>query len=155
MSFFDLEAKTLRGAVQPLSDYKGKVALVVNVASECGFTPQYEGLERLYEAYRDRGLVVLGFPCNQFGAQEPGGAEQIEQFCTVKFGVTFPLFEKVDVKGPRQSPVYAFLTQGHGDPKWNFHKYLVGKDGRVLQAFPSQAEPEGPEVKAAIEAALA
>ena len=155
MSFFDLKAKSLRGAEVPLSDYKGKVALVVNVASECGFTPQYEGLERLHEAYRDRGLVVLGFPCNQFGGQEPGGAEQIEQFCTLKFGVKFPLFEKVDVKGAQQSPVYAFLSAGHGEPKWNFHKYLVGKDGRVLAAYPSQVEPEASALKTAIEAALA
>ena len=155
MSFFDLKAETLRGAEAALSDYKGKVALVVNVASECGFTPQYEGLERLHEAYRDRGLVVLGFPCNQFGGQEPGGAEQIEQFCTVKFGVKFPLFAKVDVKGPQQSPVYAFLAEGHGEPKWNFHKYLVGRDGRVIGAFSSAVEPEGAELKAAIEAALA
>jgi glutathione peroxidase len=155
MSFFDLNAKSLRGAEVPLSDYKGKVALVVNVASECGFTPQYEGLERLHEAYRERGLVVLGFPCNQFGGQEPGGAEQIEQFCTLKFGVKFPLFEKVDVKGDRQSPVYAFLSARHGEPKWNFHKYLVGKDGRVLAAYPSQVEPEASELKTAIEAALA
>jgi glutathione peroxidase len=155
MSFFDLNAKTLRGADAPLSEYKGKVALVVNVASECGFTPQYEGLERLHEAYGDRGLAVLGFPCNQFGGHEPGGAEQIERFCAVKFGVKFPLFEKVDVKGPGQSPVYAFLAEGHGEPKWNFHKYLVGKDGRVLGAFPSQVEPESAELKAAIEAALA
>lgn len=155
MSFFDLKAKTLRGADAAFADYKGKVALVVNVASECGFTPQYEGLERLHEAYGDRGLVVLGFPCNQFGGQEPGGAEQIEQFCTVKFGVKFPLFDKVEVKGPHQSPVYAFLTKDHGEPKWNFHKYLVGRDGRVLGAFPSQVEPEGAELKAALEAALA
>ncbi len=155
MSFFDLNAKTLRGAEQPLSAYMGKVVLVVNVASECGFTPQYEGLERLHEAYQQRGLVVMGFPCNQFGGQEPGAPEQIEQFCTVKFGVKFPLFEKVDVKGPQQSPIYAFLAQEHGEPKWNFHKYLVGKDGRVIQAFPSQVEPEGPELKAAIDAALA
>jgi glutathione peroxidase len=155
MSFFDLSAKTLRGAEQPFSEFKGKAALVVNVASECGYTPQYDGLERLHEAYKDKGLVVMGFPCNQFGAQEPGGAEQIEQFCTVKFGVKFPLFEKVDVKGAGQSPVYAFLAQAHGEPKWNFHKYLVGRDGRVLQAFSSQVEPEGAELKAAIEAALA
>ena len=155
MSFFDLKAKTLRGVEQPLSDYEGKVALVVNVASECGFTPQYEGLERLHASYKDRGLVVLGFPCNQFGGQEPGAAAQIEQFCTVKFGVKFPLFEKVEVKGPGQSPVYAFLTSAHGEPKWNFHKYLVGRDGRVIQAFTSQVEPEGAELKAAIEAALA
>ena len=155
MSFFDLNAKTLRGADQPFADFKGKAALVVNVASECGYTPQYEGLERLHEAYKARGLVVLGFPCNQFGAQEPGGAEQIETFCRTKFSIQFPMFAKVDVKGAQQSPVYAFLAAEHGEPKWNFHKYLVGKDGRVLAAFGSAVEPEGAELKAAIEAALA
>ena len=155
MSFFDLKAATLKGEEVALERYKGKVVLVVNVASECGFTPQYDGLERLHEAYRDRGLVVLGFPCNQFGGQEPGGPEQIESFCRTKFGVKFPLFAKMDVKGADQSPVYAFLSKNHGEPKWNFHKYLVGKEGQVVAAFPSKVEPESEELKAAIEAALA
>ena len=155
MRFFDLKAATLKGEEVALERYKGKVVLVVNVASECGFTPQYDGLERLHEAYRDRGLVVLGFPCNQFGGQEPGGPEQIESFCRTKFGVKFPLFAKVDVKGPGQSPVYAFLAKDHGEPKWNFHKYLVGKEGQVVAAFPSKVEPESEELKTAIEAALA
>ena len=155
MSFYDLKATTLRGAEQSFGDFRGKALLVVNVASECGYTPQYEGLERLHEAYKDRGLLVLGFPCNQFGAQEPGGADQIESFCRTKFGIQFPMFAKVDVKGAQQSPVYAFLSAGHGEPKWNFHKYLVGKDGQVREAFGSAVEPEGEALKGAIEAALA
>jgi len=155
MSFFDLSATTLRGEPQPFSAYAGKAVLVVNVASECGYTPQYEGLERLQEAYADRGLLVMGFPCNQFGAQEPGTSEEIERFCSVKFGVTFPLFAKVEVKGPGQSPIYAFLAEGREVPQWNFHKYLVGRDGCVIASFPSSVEPEGPELKAALEAALA
>ncbi|HJW09482.1 MAG TPA: glutathione peroxidase, partial [Holophagaceae bacterium] len=120
MSFFDLSAPTLKGQAQAFSVYKGKVVLAVNVASECGYTPQYEGLEKLHERFKDKGLVVLGFPCNQFGGQEPGSATQIETFCSTKFGVKFPLMEKVEVKGPGQSPVYAFLTAKHGEPKWNF-----------------------------------
>ena len=154
MSFFDLSANTLKGQPQAFSAYRGKVVLAVNVASECGYTPQYDGLEKLYERFKDRGLVVLGFPCNQFGGQEPGSAAQIEQFCSVKFGVKFPLFEKMEVKGAGKSPVYAFLTEKHGEPKWNFHKYLVGKDGHVIQAFGSAVEPESQELVAAIEAAL-
>lgn len=155
MTFFDLTTKTLRGADAPLAAYEGQVLLVVNVASECGFTPQYEGLERLHEAYKHRGFSVLGFPCNQFGEQEPGEANEIEQFCTTKFGVRFPLCEKVDVKGIHQSPVYAFLAQEHGEPKWNFHKYLVSREGRVIAAYPSKVEPESAELREALEAALA
>ena len=154
-TFFDLNAQTLRGADQPFAEFKGKAALVVNVASECGYTPQYDGLERLHEAYKDKGLLVLGFPCNQFGAQEPGNADQIESFCRTQFGVKFPMFAKVEVKGAGQSPVYAFLAEGHGEPKWNFHKYLVGRDGSVVAAYGSAVEPESAELKAAIEAALA
>ncbi len=154
MSFFELSANRLGGKAEALSTYQGKVVLVVNVASECGFTPQYAGLERLYEAIKGRGFEILGFPCNQFGGQEPGSAEAIQGFCQKNYGVTFPLFEKVEVKGAGKSPVYAFLTADLGEPKWNFHKYLVGKDGQVLAAFPSSVEPEGPELKAALEAAL-
>lgn len=154
MSFHELTAPRLDGMAQPLSAYKGKVVLVVNVASECGYTPQYAGLERLYRAMKGRGVEILGFPCNQFGGQEPGGAEQIQAFCQKNYGVTFPLFAKVEVKGAGKAPIFAFLTAAHGEPKWNFHKYLVGKDGRVIQAFPSSVEPEGPELKAALEAAL-
>jgi glutathione peroxidase len=154
-SLYDLSANTLEGEPQPLSLYKGKVALVVNVASECGFTPQYQGLEKLYEDYKDKGLVLLGFPSNDFGGQEPGDSKQIRAFCSSKFHVTFPMFEKVSTKGPGQSPVYAFLADKNGAPKWNFHKYVVGKDGHVAAAFPSAIEPDSPALRKAIDAALA
>lgn len=154
MSLHQFTVNTLDGHPKSLSAYKGKVALVVNVASECGFTPQYEGLQKLSTDYKDKGLVVLAFPCNQFGGQEPGTPEQIQQFCSTKFHVTFPMFEKLDVKGPHQAPLYAFLTAKHGEPKWNFSKYLVGKDGQVVAAFPSQTTPEASELRMAIDAAL-
>ncbi len=155
MSLWDLTVNTLSGKPQPLALYRGKVALVVNTASECGFTPQYAGLEKLWEEYRDKGLVVLGFPSNEFGGQEPGSPQQIAQFCQKNYGVTFPMFEKVSTKGASQSPVYKLLTEKHGAPKWNFHKYLVGKDGQVKQAFASSVAPEAKELRAAIDAALA
>jgi glutathione peroxidase len=155
MSFFDLSTHTLDGTLQPLSAYRGKVLLVVNTASECGFTPQYGGLEKLHEQYAAKGFAVLGFPSNDFGEQEPGSADQIRTFCSTNYGVTFPLFEKVKTKGPGQSPVYAFLTKAHGEPRWNFHKYLVGKDGQVVAAFPSKVTPESPELRTAIDQALA
>jgi glutathione peroxidase len=155
MSFYDLSVKTLEGEPASLSSYKGKVALVVNVASACGYTPQYEGLEKLYEAYKGKGLVVLGFPSNDFGAQEPGSAAEIRDFCSTRFHVTFPMFEKVATKGAEQSPVYALLAAKDGGPKWNFHKYLVGKDGSVVAGFPSKVAPESEELKKAIDAALA
>jgi glutathione peroxidase len=155
MSFHDLTANTLDGKSKSLSEYKGKVVLVVNVASECGFTPQYAGLEKLYEAYKAKGLVVAGFPSNEFGKQEPGTSEQIAEFCSTKFGVQFPMFEKLETKGAGQSPVYKFLTASHDAPKWNFHKYLVGKNGEVKQAFTSNVAPESKELHEAIEAALA
>ncbi len=155
-SLYDLSVRSLEGETQPLSAYKGKVSLVVNVASECGYTPQYEGLEKLYEAYKDKGLVLLGFPSNDFGGQEPGDSKQIRAFCSSKFHVTFPMFEKVKTKGGAdQSPVYAFLAAGHGEPKWNFHKYVVGKDGKVVAAFESAVTPDSPALKAAIDGALA
>jgi glutathione peroxidase len=154
MSLWDLTVNTLLGKPQPLALYRGKVALVVNTASECGFTPQYAGLEKLYESYRDRGLVVLGFPSNDFGAQEPGTAQQIQSFCHKNYGVTFPMFEKVSTKGGGKSPVYELLTEKLGEPKWNFHKYLVGKDGQVKKAFPSNVAPDSPELRTAIDAAL-
>jgi glutathione peroxidase len=155
MSFFDLGTHTLDGKSQPLSAYRGKVLLVVNTASECGFTPQYGGLEKLHEQYAAKGFAVLGFPSNDFGEQEPGSADQIQAFCSTNYGVTFPLFEKVKTKGPEQSPVYAFLTKAHGEPRWNFHKYLVGKDGQVVAAFSSKVTPESPELRTAIDQALA
>ena len=154
MSFFEMTVNTLNGKPQPLATYKDKVVLAVNVASECGYTPQYEGLQKLYSDYKDRGLVVLGFPCNQFGGQEPGSAEQIQTFCSTKFHVDFPLFEKLEVKGANQAPIYTFLSAKHGEPAWNFHKYLVGKDGQVIAAFKSGVTPESTELRGAIEAAL-
>jgi glutathione peroxidase len=155
MSFFDLTTHTLDGKPQALSAYRGKVLLVVNTASECGFTPQYAGLEKLHEQYASRGFEVLGFPSNDFGGQEPGTPAEIERFCSTSYRVTFPLFEKVKTKGPDRSPVYSFLTKEHGEPRWNFHKYLVGKDGRVVAAFPSKLAPESPELRTAIDQALA
>ena len=142
-----------------LGTYKGKVLLVVNVASKCGFTKQYAGLEALYEKYKDKGFVVLGFPCNQFGAQEPGTNEEIKQFCSTKFSVTFPLFDKIEVNGPNRHPLYAALagkdSPFSGDIKWNFTKFLIDRDGKILKRFESKAAPDSPEVIAAIEAALA
>ncbi len=154
MSLYEITLPTLDGKSQSLADYRGKAVLAVNVASECGYTPQYAGLQKLYTDYKDRGLVILGFPCNQFGAQEPGGAAQIQSFCQKNYGVTFPLFEKLEVKGPRKAPVYQFLTARNGEPAWNFHKYLVGKDGQVIQDFPSKVAPDSAELRAALEAAL-
>lgn len=154
-SLWDLSAKAIDGAETPLSTYKGKVALVVNVASECGYTPQYAGLEKLYEKYKDRGFFVLGFPSNEFGGQEPGTNGEIATFCRSKYGVAFPMFSKVETKGPNASPVYKLVTAGHGEPKWNFHKYLVGKDGKVRGAWPSAVTPEDAKLAQAIEAALA
>jgi glutathione peroxidase len=154
-SFYDFTVNTLDGNPKRMADYKGKVLLVVNTASECGYTPQYAGLETLYEKYRDRGVVVLGFPSNDFGGQEPGTAEEIRTFCRTKFDVQFPMFEKLHTKGDDQAPVYRFLAAKHGEPKWNFHKYVVGKDGQVHAAFGSKVTPESPELAAAVEAALA
>lgn len=154
MSLHEITLNRLDGKPQSLAAYKGAVVLAVNVASECGYTPQYAGLQKLYAEYKDRGLVVLGFPCNQFGHQEPGSAAQIQAFCQTNYGVTFPLFEKLEVKGAGKAPLYQFLTAKHGEPAWNFHKYLVGKDGQVIQAFPSKVAPDSPELRAALEAAL-
>jgi glutathione peroxidase len=153
MSLHEITVNTLDGKPQPLSAYKGKVLLVVNTASECGFTPQYAGLEKLYEEWKGRGLEILGFPSNDFGAQEPGTAAQIHTFCTKNYGVTFPMFEKVTTKGPDASPVYKLLGAVDA-PKWNFHKYVVGKDGRLRKSFPSKVAPEAKELRDALEAAL-
>jgi glutathione peroxidase len=155
MSLHDLTVETIDRKPQPLSAYKGQVLLVVNTASECGSTPQYAGLEKLWREYQGRGLAVLGFPSNDFGAQEPGTEAEIKSFCSTNYQVTFPLFAKVGTKGPGKSAVYDFLTAKHGDPTWNFHKYLVGKDGEVIRAFTNQVEPEDPALRAAIDAALA
>jgi glutathione peroxidase len=154
MSLHDLTATTIDLQPQPLSAYKGKVALVVNTASECGYTPQYAGLEQLSREYAARGLVVLGFPSNDFGGQEPGTEAEIKSFCSLRYKVTFPMFSKVVTKGPDQSPIYQFLTAKHEPPKWNFHKYLVGKDGEVLRSFGHRVAPEDRDLRAAIEAAL-
>ena len=139
--------------------YQGKVLLIVNVASKCGFTPQYTGLEAVYEKYKDKGLVVLGFPCNQFGSQEPGTNEEIKQFCSTKYNVTFPLFDKIDVNGPNRAPLYVLLAGTDspfpGDIKWNFTKFLIGRDGRILNRFDSKVKPDSPEMISAIETALA
>lgn len=145
-SLADFSATALSGERVDLARYAGQVALVVNTASECGFTRQYEGLEELWRTYRDGGLVVLGFPCNQFGGQEPGAEEEIAQFCTARFGVSFPLFAKVDVNGPGAHPLWAWLTSGPdgvpaGDVEWNFTKFLLGADGRVVGRYPSRTEP--------------
>ena len=142
-----------------LGAYQGKVRLVVNVASKCGYTKQYAGLEAIYEQYKDQGLVVLGFPCNQFGGQEPGTNEEIKQFCSLKFKITFPLFDKIEVNGAQRHSLYAALAGKEspfpGDIKWNFTKFLIGRDGKILHRFESSAAPESAEVIAAIEVALA
>jgi glutathione peroxidase len=154
-SFYSLKTKTLQGQPADLAQYKGKVTLVVNVASQCGFTPQYAGLEKLHEELKTRGFSVLGFPSNDFGAQEPGSAQEIETFCRKNYGVTFPMFEKVVTKsGPTQSPIYTFLGQGGSLPAWNFSKYLIGKDGKVIAFFPSKVEPQSKELHEKIEDAL-
>jgi glutathione peroxidase len=154
MSLHDISATTIDGETQSLADYKGKVVLVVNTASECGSTPQYAGLEGLWRHYRDRGLVVLGFPSNDFGAQEPGTEAEIKAFCTTKFHVSFPMFAKVKVLGDGQSPVFRFLSADYGEPKWNFYKYLIDRDGRVIKTFSNAVAPEDQALRAAVEAAL-
>jgi glutathione peroxidase len=155
-SFYALKTTTLQGQPADLSQYSGKVALVVNVASQCGFTPQYTGLQKLYDELKGRGFVVLGFPSNDFGGQEPGSPEEIAGFCKKNYGVSFPLFSKlVTKKGKDQSPVYAYLGQSGSLPSWNFGKYLVGKDGHVVEYFPSKVAPEASELREAIEKALA
>ena len=158
-SLYDIPLKDINGKDASLKDYKGKVLLIVNVASKCGHTPQYAGLEALYQKNKDKGLVVLGFPCNQFGGQEPGTNAEIKKFCTANYRVTFPLFDKIDVNGAQRHPLYAALA-GKGSPfpgniKWNFGKFLVGRDGKILKRFGAGDEPDSPEVIAAIEAALA
>ena len=155
-SFYALKTTTLQGQPADLSQYAGKVALIVNVASQCGFTPQDAGLQKLFDELKDRGFVVLGFPSNDFGGQEPGSPEEIAAFCTKNYGVSFPIFSKLVTKaGPDQSPIYGYLGQSGSLPAWNFGKYLLGKDGKVVKYFPSKVAPESPELREAIEAALA
>jgi glutathione peroxidase len=154
-SLYSIQTTTLAGKPADLKQYAGKVSLVVNVASECGFTPQYKGLQELHDELQARGFTVLGFPSNEFGGQEPGSAEQIQSFCQRNYGVSFPMFTKSVTKpGAEQSPVYAFLTRGGDVPKWNFGKFLVGKDGKLVAFFPSKVAPESKELREAIEAAL-
>ncbi|HEX9206247.1 MAG TPA: glutathione peroxidase [Candidatus Deferrimicrobiaceae bacterium] len=155
-SFYDLKIPSLEGDIVDLASYRGKVTLVVNVASQCGYTPQYTGLEKLHRELSGKGFSVLGFPSNDFGGQEPGTAKEIRKFCSVNYDVTFPVFEKVVTrKGASQSPAFAFLGRSGKLPGWNFSKYVVGKDGQVAAFFPSQVAPESPELRAAIDKALA
>jgi glutathione peroxidase len=155
---YDFTAETLEGQPAPLADHRGEVMLIVNTASKCGFTPQYAGLEALYRKYKDRGLVILGFPCNQFGAQEPGNAEEIASFCSLTYDVSFPMMRKIDVNGPAAHPLYAWLkgqkkgvlgTQGI---KWNFTKFLIDREGRVVGRFAPTATPQS--LEGAVEAVL-
>jgi glutathione peroxidase len=155
----DFTARTLAGEDRPLSEYEGKVVLVVNTASRCGLTPQYAGLEALYEELADDGLVVLGFPCNQFGAQEPGTEDEIGEFCQLNYGVSFPMFAKIDVNGDDEHPLFAWLKSQKkgrlgGRIKWNFTKFLVGRDGRVIARYSPQTEPAAiaDDVRAALAA---
>ncbi|WP_239614027.1 glutathione peroxidase [Cohnella mopanensis] len=142
MSIYSYSTRKANGESVSLEQYEGKVLLIVNTASECGFTPQYTDLQGLYDTYGDQGFVVLGFPCNQFGGQEPGTAAEVESFCSLNFGVNFPLFEKVEVKGPGADPLFNYLTeQTGGEIKWNFTKFLVDRQGRVLQQFDSSVKP--------------
>jgi glutathione peroxidase len=158
-SIHDIAVKDIDGNDTTLGAYKGKVLLIVNVASKCGYTPQYQGLETIYEKYQGKGFVVLGFPCNQFGSQEPGTNEEIKQFCSSKYNVKFPMFDKIDVNGEHRHPLYVALAGEQspfpGNIKWNFSKFLIGRDGTIIKRFDSKAAPESPEVVAAIEGAIA
>lgn len=157
-SVHDFTVKSLEGGEVDLSKYKGKVLLVVNVASECGATPQYAQLQQLHEQYGDKGLVVMGFPCNQFGSQEPGSAQEIRTFCTREYAVKFPMFAKIDVNGDETAPLYAFLKNDADDHRnigWNFEKFLVGKDGKVAARFSTRTKPDAPEVVKLLEEELA
>jgi len=159
-SIHEVSLPRLNGDPASLAEYDGQVVLAVNVASKCGYTPQYAGLQALHDRYSGRGFTVLGFPCNQFHGQEPGSAEQIQEFCSLNYGVNFPLFEKLDVKGDDQHPLYAILAEATddsgkaGNVGWNFEKFLVGKDGRVVRRFRTRVVPEDPKIAEAIEALL-
>lgn len=155
-SFYQLKLRTLDGKPSDLSQYRGSVSLVVNVASYCGYTPQYVGLERLHREMKGKGFSVLGFPSNDFGEQEPGTAQEIADFCRLTYDVTFPMFEKVVTRsGPGQSPVYAFLGRSGNLPAWNFSKYVINREGEVVAFFPSDVTPEDRRLRAAIDKALA
>jgi glutathione peroxidase len=158
-SIYDIPLKDIDGKDATLKPYAGKVLLVVNVASKCGFTPQYTALEAAYQKYAAQGLVVCGFPCNQFGGQEPGTDAEIKQFCSTKYSVTFPMFDKLEVNGANRHPLYVALAGADspfpGNIKWNFTKFLIGRDGKILKRFDSGVKPDSEEVTKAIEAALA
>jgi len=158
-SIYDIKLKDIDGKDTTLAAYKGQAVLIVNVASKCGYTKQYTGLESIYEKYKGKGFAVLGFPCNQFNAQEPGTNEEIKQFCSSKYNVTFPLFDKIEVNGANRHPLYIALAGKDsafpGDIKWNFNKFLIGKDGKIVKRFDSKVAPESEELTKAIEAALA
>ncbi len=154
-SIHEFNLNSIDGKPVPLSAYKGKTVLVVNVASKCGYTPQYKGLEALYEKYKDRGFVIVGFPANNFGSQEPGTNDEIKTFCSSKYNVTFPMYSKISVTGNDKAPLYDYLTgTGGGEVKWNFTKFLVGPDGKVISRFESKVTPESPELVSAVEKAL-
>lgn len=151
------EVKKIDGSAVDLANYKGKVVLIVNVASRCGYTPQYAGLQKLHDTYKDKGLVVLGFPANEFGAQEPGSDSEIASFCSSKYGVTFDMFSKIVVKGPDKAPLYKALTEGAtppGEVSWNFEKFLIGRDGRIIGRYKSAVAPDDAKLTGAIEAEL-
>jgi glutathione peroxidase len=159
-SVHDFKVKNIKGEDVDLSSYKGKVLLIVNVASKCGATPQYDPLQSIYAKYADKGLVVMGFPANNFGGQEPGTEEEIAEFCTSKYSVAFPMFSKVSVKGDDKAPLFTYLTSAEnpdkqGDIGWNFEKFLIGKDGKLIRRFATKTKPDDGEVVAAIEKALA
>ena len=160
MSIYDIPVNTLKGEPASLAEYKGKALLVVNVASKCGLTPQYEGLEKMHEELSERGFSVIGVPCNQFKGQEPGSAEEIEEFCSMTYGVTFPLLEKTDVNGPERHPLFDELTKaadddGHsGDIRWNFEKFLISPEGEVVKRFSPLVAPEDPKLREAVESVL-
>src|SRR4051794_6958717 len=158
-SIYDVKVKEIDGKETTLAPYRGKVLLIVNVASKCGLTPQYKALEATFEKYNKQGFQILGFPCNQFAGQEPGSNEQIKQFCSSKYNVTFPLFDKIDVNGAHRHPLYVALAGDQspypGNIKWNFGKFLIGKDGKILKRFEPSTTPDSPEVSQAIESALA
>ena len=158
-SIYDIPLKDIDGNATSLKPYKGQVVLVVNVASHCGFTPQYAALEAVYQKYKSQGLVICGFPCNQFGGQEPGTDTEIKQFCTAKYNVTFPMFDKLEVNGDNRHPLYVLLAGKDspfpGDIRWNFTKFVIGRDGKILNRFDSKVKPDSDEVTTAIETALA
>ena len=159
-SVYEFTLKNSKGKDVKLDEFRGQVVMLVNVASKCGYTPQYDGLQKIYEQYKDRGFTILGFPANNFGAQEPGSDEEIQEFCRINYGVTFPVFSKISVKGEDKHPLYKYLTEKESNPefageiKWNFNKFLVGRDGKIVARFDSGDKPEDPKVTQAIEQAL-